>query len=193
MVQARFSTAANPDGVPARGRVALIAYEMACRLKRAGREVKLLVLFDAHGPGYRKLSAGRSQRLLGHYLEALGHLWLGVRLARRMPRGRLRFLGRYLLRLRRYYRDRLRAKFGGSGASMRGVGATHDPPSFPGTVTLIRASLQGAGLPDWPCLGWSRVTAKVDTVVVDGFHQITLFESPVVEQIAKALRPRIAE
>ncbi len=176
---------------------ALVAFELAHRLRGRGVDVRGIVAFDAYAPGY-------PQRL-PPVARAVAHL---RELVKRDLRGRAAYLAERADNVRRRalvhlgLEHRLAPKVGGDAglerrmqavwaASMRARGAYLPGYTDPGPLLLILA-----GEPyRWPAMsapdathGWrSYVTGRIDVLTVPGSH-LELFAADHVPLMARELR-----
>lgn len=148
----------HPAGASSGG---LIVFEMAHQLRTAGQEVGLLGMFDTYGPGYPRIRAGYPgpARRAGRLSLSLEHNPGSIFLldgAQRIPYITNRFLAKY-----REYRADLAAWLRGTSGRVkqlvrrqlpRGVAqpqtgmrealCRYVPRSYPGRITLFRATRQ---------------------------------------------------
>jgi thioesterase domain-containing protein len=153
-----------------------LAYEMARLLAQRGREVAMLALFDAHGPGFPRPVAF-PRRVLNH-LEKLRSLdFTGQRAAKSV-----------------YQEARIPEGEGGTLEHLRRVTLAHHqalqsyrPLSYHGKVLLFRARTP----PHWPGMrfddptnGFGRIVrGSLEVISVPGTHQLIL-DPPWVDTLA---------
>lgn len=178
----------------------VLAVEIARRLKELGRDVALVVLFDA--PNYahflRQTPGTRAAEFFrGHYLRLRYHA--GV-LRHRPVTEWMQYLQDRLRSLRRSLRlevVRMQNRHGKAGPKSRydsdlfvAIATDFVPAQYPGRVLLVRrterASEWGAS---WD-LGWKDVvTGGLEIQTVPGNH-MTMFHEPQVDTLAALLRER---
>jgi len=175
----------------------VVAHEMACLLEQAGHKVEFLGLFDTHNPTARNRAYSMPERL--------GYFWkqnLDVPLASRLVR-----LGKRILEgiatNRRVHQEIRKATTHGPAephSDLRRVQVreenwramqAHKPRTFKGRLTLFKA-MTASDKVEWDDdFGWSAVAGhQLDIVPVPGRH-LTLFESPNLETLAKAVENSI--
>jgi thioesterase domain-containing protein/glycosyltransferase involved in cell wall biosynthesis len=169
---------------------AIVAFEMARELRRAGEEIRLLALLDSRAP----LAEARGADAVGRGISdsALIDLWareLADDPGAAPPEDPARFV------LARLQELRLLPASAGLPELARGLAvyrahrqAVHDyePEVYPGKITLFRAAEDAPGEPD-PALGWSLwSTEPVEVLLVPGSHRTILLE-PHVAAFARAL------
>lgn len=180
----------QPEGPVALGAVSMaayFAYELAQQLRAAGREVRLLAVFDAEGPGGRPALRGRA-KLVAHArrLRAAGwaHLWavLRARFERyRIARDLARSAGRH--------------DSGGAQvlANIRAVEA-YRPAPYAGAIAVFRAADSFWDSPEAleSALGWAPVArGAIERHDIPGDH-LTILEAGNVAAVAGVLARRLA-
>ncbi len=169
----------------------LIAFEMACRLARAGRPPGGLALIDTVVPGHGTPLPwlGRSEGLrrlvrggqrLGHHVETL----MGMPARDRLPYLR-RLLGRVSLQ-----GSRARSSPGGRSATPAVPTSARDeylPGYYPGPILLLRCRYQTPLLRVDRALGWEDHALSVRVLEIPGLHGTSLLEPPLVDALAAAL------
>lgn len=175
---------------------AYVAVELAQRLLEAGRDVTMLILLDADGPG------GRPR------IGTAGRIWLHLRrLGNEGPRYGLRLLNNRLGDLA-YRVERLKLMLSGLRGGARGSATTmagfvaanimavesYSPRPYPGRLTIIRATRDNF---DSPLaletgLGWAPVaTGGFDLYQIGGDH-LSILEQPGVVDLAQVIRMTLA-
>lgn len=169
----------------------LVAFELARQLAEEGQPVAFLALFDTYAPGYRDGAeatlADRVRRLAQKIDLHASNFWL-------MPRGRKILYARQ--RAAKMRRRLLRALgFPSPGAppalldAMAEASARYAPESYGGSLVLFRASVQPAGLPADPALGWRPlVRGGIEIQSIPG-HYGTIVLEPRVDGL---IRPLVA-
>jgi amino acid adenylation domain-containing protein len=181
----------GPVGLVAVSLGSYMAFELAQQLRAAGRDVRLLAMMDADGPGGRKRIGGRA--------------WVAAHLAQ-LRQGGLAHAQELALRKLASLRHRLamlRMRIGGRGAAAaksfdtvdRFVAAnaraiqSYAPRPYDGRMTIIRAADNvfdsQTAIDDG--LGW-KVLARggCDVVDVSGDH-LSILDEPGVWEVATAL------
>ena len=164
------------------------AYDLAQRLVAAGRDVRLMVAFDAMGPGGRPSLQGAA-KLRAHLRQFARH---GV--------GHLRTIWEARALKRQYARDGARATEGEvTGVNI--IEATvqavdrYVPAPYPAPLLVLRADTSFWDSPQAldTCLGWAQVAkGGVRMVDVPGEH-LTILEPGKVEVLAARLKKVIAD
>jgi thioesterase domain-containing protein len=189
----------HPEGPVSLAAVSLggyVAFELAQQLVASGREVLVLGLFDAEGPGGRP-RVGRAERVRTH-----------GRLLRLDPRNYVveradRVANRWRELLDRV-RSRVHALAGRDApedlwlhefvvANARAADA-YRPEPYTGRIVVFRAAAEHFDAPECEVtgLGWAPVAAgPLEVVNVDGQH-ISMLEEPHVASLAGALDAAIA-
>lgn len=186
----------GPVGLVAVSLGSYMALELAQKLRAAGRDVRLLAMMDAAGPGgrdnirgmawvaahWRLLRAGgmhHARGLIGAKMDSLRH---------RLEKWRLHFEGRFL-------RDtRVVTSVDGFVAANAVAIESYDPRPYDGRMLIIRAkdnpfdSAQAVATG----LGWQDVAqGGFDVVDVPGNH-LSILEEPGVLDVAAALAAALA-
>ncbi|VDC19066.1 Surfactin synthase subunit 3 [Pseudogemmobacter humi] len=174
-----------------------VALELAQRLLDAGREVKMLVLLDAEGPGGRPL-VGRRARLAAH-LRRMRHEGAGY--ARRKAAHKLSELRHRIEKLKLTFA----ARFGRTAAPASTVEEfvaanelavrAYRPRPYPQRLTIIRATDNIFDSPDAirTGLGWAPVAGGgFDLFDVPGDH-LSILEEPAVSELARVLRKALTQ
>jgi thioesterase domain-containing protein len=169
-----------------------VAFELAQQLRRSGREVLALALFDAEGPGGRSMVPNAERlRIHLHQLRKVGPRYLRARADRVAEQVRERS-------------DALRLKVHrGLGretpeelwmhqfvmANVRAADAYQAEP-YEGRLVVFRAADELFDAPEAISsgLGWASVAAgRLDVIEVPGKH-ISMLAEPAVAELARALR-----
>jgi amino acid adenylation domain-containing protein len=165
-----------------------LAFEVAHQMRRAGREVCLVVIIDAWAPGFSRRQTRRTLWFTDLSLKFQTIFRDLVRvLRRRLPleefiqrRGALR---RWLGRADRAVTEDERYHHWILG-HLNGAAYRYDPPDYDGDVLLLRAAEEPRGLFIESRLGWGRhVTGRLTTAYVQGDHT-TIFTDPGAQQMA---------
>ncbi len=169
-----------------------IAFELAQLLRAAGRDVIMLALFDAAGPGGRTM-VDTGERLRVH-LRKLGRQGPGylATLARNRYAGLRNHLEK--ARLRRLQRSDGAAQVATNVETIVAANAlaieSYDPAPYAGHLTIFRASRNQFDAPETieNGLGWGGVAeGGLDVIDVPGGH-LTMLEPPHVAVLARHLR-----
>lgn len=188
----------------------LAAFEIAQQLHRNGEKVALLALFDTGTPEYPVVLPNTTVALSYFYglvrrvqlhkesilaLDNRGRLeYLVGKLAKVKLRYKRKVVNNYKKAVRTYY---LRKNGEGSIPSnyiqmedqISKAGEKYLPVSFPGKLTLFRASNQPLGIQPDPTLGWEPfVSGELEIHEVPGHHG-----SIVAEPYVKVLAEKLAE
>jgi thioesterase domain-containing protein/acyl carrier protein len=181
----------------------MIAFEIAQQLVAGGHTVGVLALFDTYGPGYPRYLPGMSRRRIRfrRILERVD-LHAGNFLAAEGLRAKVSYLVTKSTRLRHrgrvYFRKLKKDIFGPETfllpATLRKVKEAsrkatvrYQPTSYPGRVTLFRASKQPTGVYSDPELGWTRIArGGVEIFEVPGHHGAIAYE-PRIGLLAREL------
>lgn len=169
-----------------------IALELAQRLLEAGRDVRMLALLDAEGPGGRPL-VGRGARIASHLRSILSE---GPQYAVRKAGDKLDDLWHRFEKMKLT----LSSRFGRPATAMASVERfvaanelavqAHRPREYPRRLTVIRATANIFDSPEalQTGLGWAPVAAGgFDLYEVGGDH-LTILEPPGVAELAAILR-----
>ena len=172
-----------------------VAYEVAVRLRRAGRDVRMLALLDTEGPGLQRRASldERVRRLVNRFRDntrgALRHYAVAARDEAQLGVGLLRI---HLRRLtgRRLERPLLADFVAANVASV----AAYRPPVYPGRVVVFAANeelgeAERAGL---SALGWKPVCPDLRFAPVPGDH-LGIMEQPGVAHIARVIVEELRE
>jgi len=173
---------------------AFVAFELAIRLRRAGREVTMVAVFDADGPAPSRRSTKWER--LGRALSRLGQ----------DPRAALRRYGGWVvselglaLRVLQLRRDRLL----GRKADQRNLAdfvaanivsvAAYSPSAYPGRVVIFAArdDLANVGRVEQTALGWASVAPDRRFVCIPGDH-LGILSEPGVRDMAKVIKEELA-
>ena len=153
----------------------LIAFEMACRLRAAGREVRPLVIIDLEAPGFLKAKkVSPLQRAVRAARRSLGALRRPGKSNGAMPDGAVR------------------DAYGGIGAgdvrkTMAWAVDTYKPGFYDGPVHVVTTEGK-LSRKDRADLGWSDYArGPVETAHVEGTHW-SIMMAPRVEEIAEFVR-----
>lgn len=155
-----------------------IAYEIAQQLSDAGETVELLAMFDTYGPASRRLETAERRRVTVARSWAAAkarvqHVLDRVLVNHARKRGEALS---YDLRHREIERAHWRAY-------MRYV-----PETYPGTVTLFRASDQPPGVVD-PTLGWeASALGGVKVIDIPGNHSNLVEQPKLLAELCELLR-----
>ncbi|PON12000.1 hypothetical protein C2W62_41900, partial [Candidatus Entotheonella serta] len=180
----------------------LVAYEMAQQLHAQGQVVSFLALFDANAIGRRPPLPNRSalRYVLWQVAERVWHYitdlwWLESKeiypyflnkISNVWRKTRLRLTGRIPLldATPSPTREAPRVEFNLSVNP-------YTPRPYPGLITLFKASMQGAGYVDEPCLGWGEyAVGGIDVYTIPGYRE-TMLEKPRVRLLAQELQTRL--
>ncbi len=177
----------------------LVAFEMAKQLQEQGDSVGLVALFDTYAPGYLKrhlrTSAGRIKLAflvdrIVHHVETIrilspGKKWSYIKVKatkaknqfrRFRKRSRRRVTAQLLKSLGRPLPEHLRE----TQSSIKIAAAAYQPKTYPGVVTLFRASRQPSGIHPDTTLGWGElVTGHLEIHEVHGSHGTIIVEPRV--------------
>jgi amino acid adenylation domain-containing protein len=188
----------------------LVAWEMACQLHDAGEPVKLLALFDTHGPGYPETMAGTSKFAMWVQTQrqVLQHHWSTFWM---LPRARrLEYLAskgqKLRRRVKRLFRRRMK-RVGNAVYRLMGrsipeslqvtqdvivmAGEKYRPRRYRGPVVVFRASQQPYGVKPNRTLGWDTVAdGELRVVEIPGFHG-TMVVEPRVGLLVAQLQPML--
>lgn len=174
-----------PTGPLALGAVSMAAYfafDLAQRLLAAGRDVRLLAVLDAEGPGGRPALRGRA-KLAAHLRQmrrrGTGHLWSVLR----ARLDRLRFARDLALSGPDTVNGAVLVL-----ANVRAVEA-YRPQPYPGRIAVFRAAESFWDSPEAIAqgLGWAAVArGGLDCIDVPGNH-LTILETGNVEALAAHL------
>ncbi len=186
----------------------LVAYEMARQLSAAGQEVRLLALFDTHGPGYPKFLGARTSikkkidrlryRFQLHWSnycstepqQRLNYVWTK---AQRWRRAILFRTGEHAKNVYRSFRMRLGELF--FPKAIRQVkqaghwaAADYVPGAYSGCVTLFRATEQPPGVLADRMLGWGLLVQGGLKIYDTPGHHGTLTRDPRARVLAQQLQ-----
>lgn len=174
-----------------------VALELAQRLLDAGREVKMLVLLDAEGPGGRPL-VGRRARLAAH-LRRMRHEGAGY--ARRKAAHKLSELRHRIEKLKLTFAGRFGRTAPPASTVEEFVAANelavraYRPSPYPQRLTIIRATdnIFDSHAAIRSGLGWAPVAGGgFDLFDVPGDH-LSILEEPAVSELARVLRNALAQ
>ena len=184
-----------------------VVFEMAQQLHAQGQKVALVALFDTWGPGYGKVlldtssfnwKVGLIGRRVEHHLESLLML---------KPKDKLTYLWQKTIKVRnqikRSVKNRRKAitrkLYLAIGRPLPGAlretqnalsqaNRSYVPQTYPGRVTLFRASKQPPGIYPDPTLGWDGLAAEgLEIHEVPGTHGALVVE-PRVQFLVEKLR-----
>jgi len=169
----------------------LPAFETARQLRRRGREIDRLILFDGHAPG---TAPSVLRRAFLHDLTELRDLPWYARLqavAKAAPNGMRRLTRRavasFKLRMRLALPDP--SVIEQIEAILGQASKTYRPALFDGDVILFAAAQSDRYWQDDRYRGWQPfVTGTITVEPVPGDH-LSCFEKPHVDEISKRLRP----
>ncbi len=170
----------------------VVAWEMACRLRASGRDVPLVVLFDATPELLQVLPAPVrwwrwSLRLGKGALRTLGILV-------REPSGSWRALvGSRIDRGKALFRGRTGGEDGGDEHATMMYNSSwaarfYRPPRYAGRVLYLRSADQKARWCVWPSLA-----DDLEIVVIPGEDHESFLRGDGVQAVAEALNPRLRE
>lgn len=187
----------------------IVALEAARQLRRAGRQVLMLVMLDVYGPEYRQMAGilpsaayrplqviRSAQRSISEFVPWVHFHFRTIRRIRwrdrwlylsGKARNHLRWWG---LRLRRGARSVVMSLKRVGGERPRTVGKSfrnYEPSPYDGPVALFKASVQPLGIVRDEWMGWRGVlTGKVRMITVPGQHDSILF-GPRISYLADEL------
>jgi amino acid adenylation domain-containing protein len=189
----------------------LIAFEMAQQLHSQGQQVGLLALFDTYAPGFHDSPQRRSLRHQVHSLVQrvdlhVGNLLLLEREARLKYAREKAMLARVRLKwtIKRGLKKLAATFYRANGNSVSGQDQQkldvalktlreYVPQSYPGHVTLFRASRRNRGSDNDPDLGWSKLAAGgVEIHEIPGYHGSIMME-PRVRILAEQLQTCLSQ
>ena len=185
----------------------LAAFEMARQLHSIGDEVAMLALFDTGTPDYPRVLPGTT-RLLAKLFELIRRAQLHRdRLSATGPAGKAGYVGGLIKKASLQYRRRVRNSFKkavrkfyqnykGDGSipsnyiqiedQIWRAGQKYVPRTYPGRLTLFRASRQPLGIHPDPTLGWDGLAeGGIEIHEVEGHHGSIIAEPYVSELAAK--------
>lgn len=187
----------------------LVAYEMAQQFHDLGKQVALVVMFDAYGPNYPKRLPGTSRlrRKVFKYVRRIDtHLsnlrftdWEG-----RVTYVRVKFLKLYNRIARRLKnkidqilhpvpRQLVRIRSANMNAAKHKKRYMREQRRFDGRLVLFRAEKQPLGIYPDPKLGWEAVVAdNIEVYEIPGHHTSIIYE-PRVHIVAEKLTQILAE
>ncbi|MEZ4248719.1 MAG: AMP-binding protein [Polyangiales bacterium] len=191
-IEARYPR--GPVGLAAVSLGAFYAYELARQLMASGREVRVLALFDASGPGGRRMLRG-TRKLVWHVgkLRTRGLPHLGSWWQHRMSEMRHR---REMLQLRvaRRLGWSLEASSIHTYVAVNALDvAAYRPMPYHGRLTIFHASDEAVDLEHALStgLGWADVAlGGFEVVSVTGSH-MSILDEPNVETVALKIREEI--
>jgi len=174
-----------------------IAFELAQQLLATGRDVALLALFDAAGPGGRPMLTGRD-RLAAHLrlLRRTGPGYLGT-----LARNRIDGLRNWSEKSRIKWETRLGLAGTLNPTVEKFVAANtlaieqYDPVAYPRRITLFRAEDSVFDAPEAIAsgLGWRGVAAGgLDLIEVPGGH-LSMLQQPHVATLSRHLAGAIGD
>jgi natural product biosynthesis luciferase-like monooxygenase protein len=185
----------------------VIAFELACRLRKAGEEVALLGILDSHAPVPRRQPLGLDWdqaewlRLIGSLLLRLYGKDVGLtveELRRHAPDAQVGLLMERMQACGLLPPEADRTQFLGFVRTFQAdQQSTYVPPEpYPGRITFFRAGeLHPDNVPveelrwtlEQPALGWERFsTQPVEVHVVPGDH-LSMMTEPHVQELARRL------
>ncbi len=175
----------------------LVAFEMAQQLHAQREKVALLALFDSFAPRGQSLARSSVLRRYRHRAVRLFERTVSLHISNlafleareRLPyvKGKIdkalyklyMFLGAPWVPAARNRREVLKA---GSHAARH-----YNPKSYPGKITLFRATNLGRGIKHDRQMGWGRLAgAELETHLIPGYHAHIVLE-PRVRLLAKEL------
>jgi thioesterase domain-containing protein len=176
----------HPDGPIALAGVSLggyVAFEAALQLQRRGREIALLVLFDAAGPSGRTERSGLS-RLVAHWKVARSEGW-HVPVRRKVRDWSQGLRGQPV----RPAKDALDAYADATERAVR----SYRPGRFDGTMVVLHAADTPFDRPDIGVtgFGWAGCASRVEVIDVPGGH-VTMLEEPHVAAVAGEIASRLS-
>lgn len=192
-VQAHWPT--GPIGLVAVSLGSYMALELAQRLRDAGREVRLLAIMDAEGPGGRDKIRGMDWAAA--HLRLLRHG--GVAYVRSVIAGKAEALGHRVEQVRLLFQRRFMANAPAPKSMNAFVAANavsvqgYRPRPYGGPMTIIRADANvfDSARAIATGLGWQEVAAGgFDVVDVAGDH-LSIMEEPGVQDVAKIFAERL--
>ncbi|MCA2012742.1 amino acid adenylation domain-containing protein [Cereibacter sphaeroides] len=177
---------------------AYIAYELAQQLIGAGREVGMVFMLDAEGPGGRPRRVRRKtakhyiRRLTVELPDAVGRR---VRLARDEASFRLERLR--LSMARRGWGHSIGRPRGNVAAHQAAIDlaiSAYQPQPYPGEITVFRATDEHFDTPEGiaSALGWRDVAPGRVRLVETGGTHLSMLHEPHVRELAAHLRPLMA-
>ncbi len=187
----------------------LVVYEMAQQLHDLGKEVALVAMFDAYGPGYphRLPTTSRLRRKIFKYLRRIDTHVSNMRYTN--WQGRMAYLRVKLPKL--YYRvirriknkvDQIsnpvprqlkRVQAAHMGAARRKKRSMREQRRFGGRLVLFRAAKQPLGIYPDPKLGWGKVVGDgIEVYEIPGHHTSIIYE-PRVHVLADLFNRILAE
>jgi surfactin family lipopeptide synthetase A len=172
---------------------AVIAYEIAQQLVRAGEEVALLAMLDAHNQAYYKnpFKDGRYSSRIKYHLSNLLKLdasETSAYLLDRLDEAR-RKIERVAWRLTSDHTGEERLR--NTDSIVHPAFSRYEPLPYPGKIVLQQSS-------DWPIgpyfdfkLGWKDLVSSIDFYSIPGNHP-SMFTEPNVNLVAGKLAPHLA-
>lgn len=184
----------------------LVAYEVAQRLRAAGEEVQLLILFDVTNyavprrpRGWKSVSQPASVMIwrLKHFFSSLNRL--GIREKQAYVEDALK--ERYLNYRRFWWRigDRIQQRVSGRlplaprepSKAVFVASERYNPKAYGGRVLLFRSAVQHDGPYHDRDMGWRELLTDVEICDMPGDHD-DMFLSPHVDLLAKELEGRLS-
>lgn len=174
----------------------LIIFEMARQLRAQGETVAFLGMLDAYGPGYPQRLAGKNVAgyKLGVHLDTLRQLgvrgqlnYLWQRTRHRIGLTLSRLLARTFTRLDLPLPGRVRYEY---IADLIDQAALAYPKgrTYPGEVTIFRASTQPDGIQPDPSLGWAEMAlGNLKIIDVPGTHNSVMMHEPHVAHLVRQI------
>jgi thioesterase domain-containing protein len=175
----------------------LVAFEMAQQLHSQGERVALLALFDSFAPRGQSLARSSPLRRYRHRAVRLFERTVSLHISNlafleaheRLPYVKAKinkalyklymFAGAPWVRAARNRRKILKA---GSEAARH-----YNPKSYPGKITLFRATKLGGGIKHDRQMGWGRLAGgELETHLIPGYHAHIVLE-PRVRLLAEEL------
>lgn len=169
----------------------VVAYDMAQRLRRAGRDVALLVLLDTFRAGVRPLPTPAKDHLRRLLKEGPGYLSrrFKAKVSRQVDEWNGKLRVSFYTRHNRPLPVDLR-EFQLTRAFVR-ASDNYKPEPYDGRVILYRASEVGIGFHHVNHkLGWDELTPKLEVVEVPGDHDSLVYE-PNVSVMTSHLREEL--
>lgn len=187
----------------------IVVYEMAQKLHDMGRQIALVIMFDAYGPNYpnRLPSTSRLHRRVFKYLRRIDtHI---SNLAYTNWKGRIAYIrvkGQKLFtRISRRFRERVdkiahplprelkKIKSVHMGAAKKRTRHMREPRRFGGRLVLFRATKQPMGIYPDPTLGWGKVVGDaIEVYEIPGHHTSIIYE-PRVHVLAEIINRILTE
>ncbi|WP_068305214.1 non-ribosomal peptide synthetase [Pararhodobacter sp. CCB-MM2] len=174
---------------------AYIAYELAQQLIAAGREVSMVFMLDASGPGGRPRRGRRKG--IRHYASRLIRDFPGIvrhRVARwqdeasfHVEKFRLRFARHRLTPNLPLVKSNVAAHQAAIDLAI----SAYQPETYPGHITVFRATGEELDTPEGiaSALGWRVVVGDRVQLIETGGTHLSMLHEPYVSELAQHLRP----